>query len=312
MEAAPDLPVPLSLIGGRYLLFSIDTVTYLRREHQICGVFVGSIPQAPQQNVFLGLPLELMPEEARLLVEEGLAYLVDDGMAHRRGLLNASIQQRRRYLAELRSQGWEAANSQAGAKEQSRAKALSKARSKAVKVSSANCAGGSDNDHLNDTSESADTQSLFASPSPSNAPPSTLPPVSTLGVTPATSASLLTPPPPPPSRLEDERPAVPDSFPLFKHLHSKGYFVSPGLRFGCQYMVYPGDPLRFHSHFLASHVGWEEELDLMDIVRGGRLGTGVKKGYLIGGHEKKHPEDQEDTNGGAGNVRTFSIEWAGM
>ena len=64
----------------------------------------------------------------------------------------------------------------------------------------------------------------------------------------------------------------PRSYSLFAYLHRKGYFLSPGLRFGCQYLVYPGDPLRFHSHFLASGVGWDEEMNLMDIVGGGRLG----------------------------------------
>lgn len=44
----------------------------------------------------------------------------------------------------------------------------------------------------------------------------------------------------------------------------------------------------------------------MDLVGGGRLGTGVKKGWLVGGREK----------GGVaavgGSVRTWSVEWAGM
>ena len=51
---SPILPIPISYVSGRYLLFSIDAVTYLRREHHICGVLVGTLPQIPQQNVFLG------------------------------------------------------------------------------------------------------------------------------------------------------------------------------------------------------------------------------------------------------------------
>src|SRR5271154_5108584 len=86
MTSTPDLPIAISLIDGRYFLFSADVVSYLRREHHICGVLVGSIPQIPQQNVFLGLPLELMPEEARLLVAAGGAYIVDDAPAHDGGL----------------------------------------------------------------------------------------------------------------------------------------------------------------------------------------------------------------------------------
>ena len=115
----------------------------------------------------------------------------------------------------------------------------------------------------------------------------------------------------------------------------------PGLRFGCHYSVYPGDPLRYHSHFLTTGLGWDEEFDLLDIVGGGRLGTGVKKAYLIGGEvtggkeaedsskveevtaqavpswnpalrpnraekEKKKPQVKVKP------VRAFSIEWAGL
>lgn len=82
----------------------------------------------------------------------------------------------------------------------------------------------------------------------------------------------------------------------------------PGLRFGCNYNVYPGDPLRFHSHFLATSFEWDQEIPMLDLIGGGRLGTAVKKGFLIGG------EDTEaETEGEWGdNVRTFCIEWGGM
>ena len=95
--------------------------------------------------------------------------------------------------------------------------------------------------------------------------------------------------------------------------------MAPGLRFGCQYMAYPGDPLRFHSHFLCNGMDWDQEFDLQDLVGGGRLGTGVKKGYLIGGQVKagsavadvngqSAPQSEEEKD----IVRTFCIEWGGM
>ena len=100
---------------------------------------------------------------------------------------------------------------------------------------------------------------------------------------------------------------MPNSYPLFAHLHTNGYFLTPGLRFGCQYCAYPGDPLRFHSHFLATAYGWDDEIDLLDIVGGGRLGTGVKKGYLVGGIQ---PEDESAE--AERKVRAFCLEWAVM
>src|SRR6266536_3740818 len=101
-------PIPISLIGGRYLLFDINVVTYLRRTHNICGVLTGSIPQAPQQNIFLGLPVELMPEEAKLLVGKEIAYIVDDTAWHKEKFNTFEGLDRKKYLESLRSQGLQA------------------------------------------------------------------------------------------------------------------------------------------------------------------------------------------------------------
>lgn len=300
MEPDPK-PIAISQISGRYFLFSADDVSFLRREHHVCGVLIGSIPQIPQQNVFLGLPLELMPEEVHLLVRQGVAFVVDDAKSHDEGLRKVDLGRRRDYLSSLNVEGGKAAKQQAGFKEQKRKQALKKL---GLTPKSGDIDGASNtNDGLQDTTANASEPpddpetSLFASTGPPKS--ISLKPVEALAlaVTPATSSKLLATPAATPTIPLPEAPA---SYPLFAHLHSKGYFLSPGLRFGCQYLVYPGDPLRFHSHFLAIGVNWDQELDLMDIVGGGRLGTGVKKGYLLGGAE---PEKD---------VRTFSIEWAGM
>jgi tRNA-splicing endonuclease subunit Sen34 len=67
--------------------------------------------------------------------------------------------------------------------------------------------------------------------------------------------------------------------------------------------VYPGDPLRFHAHFLANAYEFDEEIPLLDLIGGGRLGTAVKKGFLIGGEAEAESGRK---------MRTFCIEWGGM
>src|SRR5256885_12728321 len=126
MQPNPDVPIAISLIGRRYFLFSADLVAYLRREHRICGVLIGSIPQIPQQNVFLGLPLELMPEEAQLLIDKGVAYIVDDVIAHDEGLQSLEKRRRQDYLASLQQAGEKAAKSQEELREQKKEQALKK------------------------------------------------------------------------------------------------------------------------------------------------------------------------------------------
>ncbi|KAL4943280.1 hypothetical protein BDV06DRAFT_143299 [Aspergillus oleicola] len=309
-----QLPVPISYVDGNYFIFSVDAATFLRREHHICGVTAGTLPQVPQQNVFTGLPLELMPEEARLLVEKGVACIVDEVNFQKQGMKALVEEDRKKYLKELESQGLETMQLQVRRKEKLREGALKKeAEKKAAKNKKiqAEVEAGQEASAAPSTEDAA-AVSLFDDSQPStpnqvsSRRSSILTPVDAMGITPAVSHPPL--PQQPPAEHFLSLPQVPSSYPLFAHLHSKGYFLSPGLRFGCQYTAYPGDPLRFHSHFLAVSTEWDEELDLMTLVSGGRLGTGVKKGFLVGGADKS-----AETTGKPGeNVRCFSIEWAGM
>ncbi|RDW69634.1 tRNA-splicing endonuclease subunit Sen34 [Coleophoma cylindrospora] len=293
-------PVAISLIAGRYLLFDINVVTYLRRTHNICGVLIGGIPQIPQQNVFLGLPLELLPEEARLLVEKRVAYIVDDAAWHKPKFSTLSGEERRRYLDSLREAGLKSKRAaDEGAKKR---QAHGLAKEAATRRAKGALKSDSDEKDIPDSAKEV-SHSLFGDERPQSPTPSTLSVSNNPhAITPTTTYPPLSLPDIP---TEETKPPVPSSYPLFTHLHSRGYFTTPGLRFGCDYTAYPGDPLRFHSHFLATGYGWEEEIPMLDIVGGGRLGTGVKKGFLIGGAESK-----SSTKGD--NVRTFCIEWGGM
>lgn len=496
-------------------MFDVDVISHVRRNYNICGVLVGTIPNLSQQNVFLGIPLELMPEEARVLVEGGHAYIVDDVETHRQGFQEMSRADRLKYLAEMDRQGTEAAKESLAAQEKKKDVALKKkglrketageaktapsvvdstatvestktatstadstASDATVHVERPSSAGSGlgfimkgsgfleQQPSVNTSSASSvasapsvplesvespvtvasdlgssfvdlgsimkgssfmDAAPVAAKPTPATVPVGVAPTISTqysdlsssfsdLGsimkgssffdpepapikvkqaeveeaapllvkeddaqpeeaaaeeaqleeamqeefkavtaedpeevapqeatvpaeptaedpstslfdsypvppaaapasnstsvftqrqyITPTTSHPPLPTPPQDPSR---PLPTVPKSYPLFRFLHSRGYFFMPGLRFGCNYSVYPGDPLRYHSHFLATGLGWDEKFDLLDIVGGGRLGTGTKKAYMVGGED---PEKVKD--GKEGGVRAFSVEWASM
>lgn len=323
---APSLPFPVFRVSQkieRYLLYDINVITWLRKNHNILGVLIGTLPQIPQQNVFLGLPLELQPEEARLLVEDRMAYIVNDFKWHAKDLASKTAEQKEAVKADLRQQGVRVAKDFESNKKRRTQKALKKIQGKTKSTlaqrSSASPAPGEDGD----TSEECPfgepltrETTVTPSPDPSRASEPESKPWTT---TPTTSYPLLSPPP---NTGPPDLPKVnPSSYALFKHLHSLGYFLTPGIRFGCQFSVYPGDPLRFHSHFLTMSADWDEEIDLLDLVGGGRLGTGVKKGWLIGGVEQKVREGEGGKDSGEGaeksvdggaRVRTFCIEWGGM
>jgi tRNA-splicing endonuclease subunit Sen34 len=305
-------PIPISLIAGRYLLFDVNVVTYLRSTHHICGSMIGTIPQNPQQNVFLGLPVELMPEEANLLVQKEVAYIVDDRSWHKSFHTSDGVD-RQKYLESLRATGIKARKAAQHNARKSSEKALAKiARQKAA----AEAEAGIEEDSslltetdapytsLDESSTIADDSteaSLFGGEGSRAPSTSAFHSTAPYAVTPTTtySPSSLPQNPDPPSD-----PDVRSSYALFAHLHSLDYFIMPGLRFGCDFNVYPGDPLRFHSHFLATSYGFNQDIPMLDIIGGGRLGTAVKKGFLIGGADT----DSEKVD----NVRTFCIEWGGM
>ena len=63
-----------------------------------------------------------------------------------------------------------------------------------------------------------------------------------------------------------------------------------------------GDPLRYHSHFVATvQTSPSAPLRPMEVVAHGRLGTATKKAHLLCGWD---PESRE--------VTYISIEWAGF
>ena len=313
-HSAPSLPFPIFRVSPtieRYLLYDVGVVTWLRKTHNILGVLIGTLPQIPSQNVFLSLPLELQPEEARLLVESGIAYVVDNGSNDEKIDGVETEVQRKQLRDSLRREGLEIAKD-AEKRRQARSQ---RAREKVVVRGEGDLGMA---DHETRYSEQLDGP-LFGSPCiPSTNSHSIDLDLQPWAMTPTTSkptfdrnsvntTSIL--------------PAVkPSSYALFKHLHRHGYFMTPGIRFGCQFSVYPGDPLRFHSHFLAIGADWDQDIDLLHLIGGGRLGTGVKKGWMIGGIQEGI--DMEDTDTVLDKekpaleqglqVRTFCIEWGGM
>lgn len=61
---------PLCVLA-RLLRLALLDASVLRSQHRISGVLAGTLPQAAQQNLFLGMPLLLLPEEVVLLLERG-------------------------------------------------------------------------------------------------------------------------------------------------------------------------------------------------------------------------------------------------
>lgn len=321
--------VRITKVGGRYLVFEVKDVAALRRDHCICAVFVGTTPQNPNQNIFSGLPIELLAEEAKLLVGKGAAYLVDDATCHLSQLSSMDSTARQAYLQSLKTRR---RAFQRMVEEQDVAKKEYTEKMKAKgKVKRASRSKTQESDKTPDDGEpeptasgapAVDDESLFsfsdsvfsASPLPNEkaehpfrpSPASVISP-KTRHLTPTTSIDMLTDP-----KAQTVSIETPRAYPFYKHLNSKGYYITPGIRFGADYSVYPGDPFRYHAHFMATIFEWNEDITVLDLVTGGRLGTGVKKGFLIGGEAPLIEAKQAGEGADSDRVRAFTIEWAAM
>lgn len=87
--------------------------------------------------------------------------------------------------------------------------------------------------------------------------------------------------------------------PLFNDLWSKGYYITSGIKFGGNYLLYEKDPMCSHSKFIVELLLPDEIISPLDIIRAGRLATNVKKTHVLAG-------TVDDM------MTYYSIEWAGF
>lgn len=288
--------IRISKIGGRFLVFDVAGVARLRREQSMCSILVGLTPQAPNQTVFSSLPLELTADEVRWLVyDRDAAFVVDDFQEHLKNLAQRSS--RRNYTASVMQQrrvAQAAADEMMAERERRGAEARAKQAAKQPEKKSKRVVEEKvDKKEEGKEGEEGKQKALIR-------------------VTPTTSAGLVGDGDEGGDALISRYGTSPSATALRAHLADQGFFTTPGLRFGGKLSVYPGDPFRYHAHFVASSYEWDEPICLLDVVGTGRLATGVKKGLLIGGAKPLDEKEESSEKRLADNVRTFTLEWAAI
>jgi len=322
--------IPIHISNHTAFVWDVDHIATLRSEHRICGVLTGTLPHLSQQNAFLGLPLLLMPEELVLLIEKQLAMIVYDPAAHhtptpsqleewdelRRQDITNQIARLEHRKAEERATSTATTTTPATI-QQKRAEREARRRQLAETVTAAEA------DADADTEEG--TGAIGDAPTPASATAATSNAIYTISV-PTTSDTLAWYD----SNNNDNDNDIDDrhtytyetldaareahvwSYPsnaeerarceVFRDLWEKGYYMGGGSKFGGDWLVYPGDPLRYHSHFVATvQTSLTAPLRPIEVVAHGRLGTATKKAHLLCGWDAESRE-----------VTYISIEWAGF
>lgn len=270
--------------------------------------------------MFLGVPLILLPEEVVLLVRKQFAVLVHDSQAHRPptkvGLEKWNADRPSSVATQLSMSESKDSKDKFASKAMTE-EAIRKRKAREEQRAAAARAKALAENTLSEVPQVIARDIIFA-PSPSSQEYQQSPNLSTANYTvnvPASSPASLdwysaegctyeT--------IEAAQQANIWSYPsnlhgrakcgVFQDLWEKGYYMGVGVKFGGDFLVYPGDPLRYHSHFVATVIDSPgSTINPMEVVAHGRLGTATKKAHLLCGW---YDETQE--------VTYFSIEWSGF
>ena len=68
---------------------------------------------------------------------------------------------------------------------------------------------------------------------------------------------------------------------VFQNLRNKGYIVTPGIKFGCDFAVYEQGPGIDHAPYLVQVFRPTDDLTATGVVLAGRLATTVKKQFIL-------------------------------
>jgi tRNA-intron endonuclease len=89
-----------------------------------------------------------------------------------------------------------------------------------------------------------------------------------------------------------------EKYQVYSMLRRKGYVVTPGIKFGCDFAIYEHGPGIDHAPYLVNVLKPTDVLTATGIVLSGRLATTVKKQFIIAVAESQK-----------GKVDFFSFDW---
>jgi tRNA-splicing endonuclease subunit Sen34 len=275
------------MIGNsKVLVFDPNCICELQEKERVCGHLVGSLANNSRQNQYYGSPLLLTIEEAKLLIEQAneinlyqdtdqlFARTPDTKIAYDNYLETFFTDQNKKYkdkrlieLAPLKSKIIEG-------KRKSLQNKIKNLDSQSQSTETIN--------KLNEELKALDENDTILEKEIKNISKADM----------LTEIFLLTPsffkttgykP-----KLKNEQFFTVTShlnykYVIFKALWSKGWYLTPGAKFGGDYLVYDGHPSTYHSKYILLCMTETElrNVKLRQIIHFGRMSTGVKKTFLL-------------------------------
>ncbi|GFS45209.1 tRNA-splicing endonuclease subunit Sen34, partial [Nephila pilipes] len=301
----------------------------LRKEYHIVGSLVGSYPVKPFQIETKWLPLQLMPEETKLLIDKGIAQLVtipdkitdsnliesfyfkrDKICAEQVSLLKENRKQqilekadqiyegkKRKYLQALEKSrkiqkvsGVPGISTEENVSEQKTSFPDESNSGKDNSNSSVDCKGSPEGldtkDNLEKEKGHCQTGSQACSSDLINIDKNAIIEAELAKVTDVSkelcmiqffAESLWKREVTPVSLNKPSTEKEKLRYAVYKDLWEKNYYITAGVKFGGDFLVYEGDPLKYHALFIIVCMTDEQKFQGYDLVVYGRLGHQVKK-----------------------------------
>jgi tRNA-intron endonuclease len=68
---------------------------------------------------------------------------------------------------------------------------------------------------------------------------------------------------------------------VYTDLRDRGYIVTPGIKYGCDFAVYESGPGIDHAPYVVQIIDSDDILTASEIVKAGRLATTVRKSFIL-------------------------------
>ncbi|XP_015180915.1 PREDICTED: tRNA-splicing endonuclease subunit Sen34 [Polistes dominula] len=249
----------------------------LRKEHRIIGELVGCLAKYPRQEVLSGLPLLLFPEEVSLLLEKGIARVVK--YSHLQYPPSESLKETFDQYREILFK------EQEKCLKEEKEKQIEAMMDKIVEGKKRKILGMKTNKKklrkpLDKDSQEAlknvklNTKDLFdeqMSKLPKLEKSEAL--IQTHTAYPQWNKGNF-------EIVQWKYPNTPQEklrYETFKDLWERGYYITTGEKFGGDFLLYPGDPIMFHSQFIIQCKNRSEEIPITELVGQCRTASHVRK-----------------------------------
>ena len=297
-----NIPV-ITESSGKCFLWNAKDVITLRQNHRICGVAVGSLPRKPWQNSFFSLPVLLMPVEVKFCLDKSLAKLktkdIEEIVKEKKVDLNTNTELRSETENEqiriFKKEKFEKSQLYYGKKKMKKdvrkwqqmcEQDVAQFRKKypkqdddienkdTVKESCKDVEANTKGKGEGEEEITCEERKYFDHSIRVHIPTSlTDEHFESFNEIPSFEF---------PSTIREQL-----FYKIYQDLWSKGYYITSAEKFGGDFLVYPGDPLRYHSKFIVVVMDTKENMTSQQLMVYGRLGSSVKKTVVLGSVNEK-------------------------